>query len=89
MAVLPQEAWVSREGFAGLRVLDEYADLAPKARFRRVTQQVLHALPAIDGKVLEFVLQARLGADPDALMAAVEAVRQARDQPRPAALAEA
>ena len=89
VAVLPQEAWVSREGFAGLRVLDEYADLAPKARFRRVTQQVLHALPAIDGKVLEFVLQARLGADPDALMAAVEAVRQARDQPRPVPLAEA
>ena len=93
VAVLPQEAWVSREGFAGLRVLQEYADLPPEARFRRVTQQVLHALPVLDGKVLEFVVQARLGADPDALMAAVEAVRQARDDAQandaPAPLADA
>lgn len=92
VAVLPEEAWVPYDGFAqSLRVLDDYADVAPEARFRRVVQQVLHPLPPIDGKVLEFLVQARLGADPEALMAAVEAVRAARDsapRPAPAAVAE-
>ena len=81
VVVLPEEAWVPYDGFAtGLRVLDLYADAPPEARFRRVVQRVLHALPPIDGKVLEFVVRARAGADPEALMAAVEAVRQARDR---------
>ena len=86
VVVLPEEAWVPYDGFAtGLRVLDLYADAPPEARFRRVVQRVLHRLPPIDGKVLEFVVRARAGADPEALMAAVEAVRQARDAapPRP------
>ena len=81
IAVLPEELWVPREGIGDLRVLDEYADLEAGARFRRVVQQVLHTLSPIDGKVLEFVVRARLGADPDALLAAVAAVREARDQP--------
>ena len=79
VVVLPEEAWVPYDGFApGLRVLDLYADAPPEARFRRVVQRVLHRLPPIDGKVLEFVVRARAGADPEALMAAVEAVREAR-----------
>ena len=82
LAVLPQEAWVSRDALGDLGVLDEYPDVEPEARFRRVVQQVLHPLPVLDGKVLEFVIQARLGADPDALMAAVEAVRRARASDR-------
>ena len=82
VAVLPDELWVSRDAFApALRVLDDYPDLAPEARFRRVVQQVVHRLDTVDGRVLEFLLRARLGADPDALMAAVEAVRDARRQP--------
>ncbi|MDT0632846.1 AAA family ATPase [Rubrivirga litoralis] len=88
VVVLPEEAWVPYDGFArDLRVLDQYADVRPEARFRRVVQRVLHRLPPIDGKVLEFVVRARAGADPEALMAAVEAVREARDAapPRPAA----
>ena len=87
VVVLPEEAWVPYDGFAtGLRVLDLYADAPPEARFRRVVQRVLHALPPIDGKVLEFVVRARAGADIGALMEAVEAVREARDAapPRPA-----
>lgn len=81
ITVLPEEAWISSDGVVDhLRVLDEYPDLAPGLRFRRVVQQVLHPLPAIDGKVLEFVMQARLGSDTDALFAAVEAVRDAREQ---------
>ena len=89
VVVLPDEAWVPYDGFArDLRVLDLYADAPPEARFRRVVQRVLHRLPPIDGKVLEFVVRARAGADPEALMAAVEAVRQARDavpaRPEPA-----
>lgn len=81
LAVLPEELWIARDrAAADLRVLDEYPDVPPEARFRRVVQQVLHPLPVLDGKVLEFVVQARLGSDPDALMAAVEAVRDARRQ---------
>ena len=80
VVVLPEEAWAPADGFArGLRVLDQYPEPTPEARFRRVVQQVLHPLPPIDGKVLEFVVRARQGADPDALMEAVEAVRAARD----------
>ncbi len=89
VVVLPEEAWVPYDGFArSLRVLDQYGDLPPERRFGRVVRQVLHRLPPIDGKVLAFVVRARQGADPEALMAAVEAVRQARDA-APAALAEA
>ena len=82
VAILPDELWIPKDGFVpALRVLDDYADLQPEARFRRVVQQVVHPLDTIDGRVLEFVVQARLGADPDALMEAVEAVREARRQP--------
>ncbi|HEX8298890.1 MAG TPA: AAA family ATPase [Rubricoccaceae bacterium] len=79
LVVLPDEARVPYDGFAPhLRVLDLYSDLpTPEARFRAVVQRVLHPLPGIDGKVLEFVVRARAGADPEALMAAVEAVRDA------------
>ena len=80
VAVLPEEAWVPYDGFAqSLRVLDQYAELPPEGRFRRMMQGVVHRLPPIDGKVLEFVVRARQGADPEVLMAAVEAVREARD----------
>ncbi len=93
LVVLPDEARVPYDGFAPhLRVLDLYADLpTPEARFRAVVQRVLHALPAIDGKVLEFVIRARAGADPEALMAAVEAVRDAarRETPAPIPVAAA
>ena len=86
LVVLPDEARVPYDGFARhLRVLDDYRDLAtPEARFRAVVQRVLHALPLIDGKVLEFVVRARAGADPEALMDAVEAVRDAARREAPA-----
>ena len=86
LVVLPDEARVPYDGFAPhLRVLDLYADLpTPEARFRAVVQRVLHPLPGIDGKVLEFVVRARAGADPEALMAAVEAVRDAARREPPA-----
>ncbi|HEX8385799.1 MAG TPA: AAA family ATPase, partial [Rubricoccaceae bacterium] len=98
LVVLPEEAWVAYDGFAAhLRVLDDYRELpTPEARFRAVVQRVLHALPALDGKVLEFVVRARAGADPEALMDAVEAVREASrtavppaPEPAPAVIAEA
>ncbi|MEM7786695.1 MAG: AAA family ATPase [Bacteroidota bacterium] len=80
--VLPEEARVPYDGFAPhLHALDGYAELPPEARFRRLIRQVLHPLPPLDGKVLEFVVQARLGADPETLMRHVEAVREARAAP--------
>ncbi len=75
--VLPDEARVPFDGFAPhLKVLDAYGHLPPERRFAAVAQRVVHRLPALDGKVLSFVLQAREGADPEALMAAVEEVRR-------------
>lgn len=95
LVALPEEAWVPAAGFAAsLRVLEEYARMpTPELRFRAVVQRVLHRLPALDGKVLEFLVYARQGADPEALMAAVEEVRRARAQelasPRAPKVAEA
>ena len=83
ITVLPEEAWVPYEGFAPhLSVLGQYAE-EPTAdrRFRRVAQRVLHPLPALDGKVLEFLVAARAGEDPEALMQMVEAVRETRQRP--------
>ncbi|WP_412069681.1 McrB family protein [Rubrivirga sp. IMCC43871] len=83
LAVLPAEGFVQKAAVVEhLVALDAYDEPTPGARFRRVVQQVLHPLPPIDGKVLEFMVQARLGADPEALLAAVEAVRDARDASR-------
>ena len=76
VAVLPEEVWIPREGLDNLQALDAYGD-SPDA-FRRLVGQGLHALPPIDGRVLSFLVQARLGADPDVLMAAVDAVRRVR-----------
>ncbi|MEO0559853.1 MAG: AAA family ATPase [Bacteroidota bacterium] len=82
VAVLPSELWISKDSFVPtLRVLDDYTNLPPETRFRRVVQQVIHPLDAVDGLVLEFLIQSRLGTDPEALMEVVEAVREARRQP--------
>ncbi|HIG74720.1 MAG TPA: EVE domain-containing protein [Bacteroidetes bacterium] len=83
LTVLPEEAWVPYDGFAPhLSVLGQYPDEPTADRqFRRVVQRVLHPLPAIDGKVLEFLVAARAGEDPEALMEMVEAVRETRRQP--------
>ena len=82
LAVLPEESWVPFAAFgARLAVLREYAHLpTPDLRFRAVAQRVVHPLPTLDGKVLEFLVHARRGDDPEALMAAVEEVRRARAQ---------
>ena len=85
VAVLPEEVWIPKDGLLDkLRVLDDYPEPSPEARFRRVVQRVLHPLPPIDAAVLDFLIQARTGTDPDALADAVEAVRQARDADRAA-----
>ncbi|MEM1054463.1 MAG: AAA family ATPase [Bacteroidota bacterium] len=83
LTVLPEEAWVPYDGFAPhLRVLGQYPDEPTEdRRFRRVVQRVLHPLPAVDGKVLEFLVAARAGQDPEALMEMVEAVRETSRQP--------
>lgn len=86
IAVLPQEVWVPREGLDGLRALDAYGE-SPGA-FGRFVGQGLHALPPIDGKVLSFLVQARLGADPEVLMSAVDAVRRAQSAPLPEAVSQ-
>ena len=77
---LSEEAWVAYDAFAGkLTVLDEYADLDdPDRQFRAVAQRVVHPLPSIDGKVLEFLIRAREGRSFDELMAAFERLRQAQ-----------
>lgn len=78
---LSEEAWVAYEAFAGkLTVLDEYADLDDADRqFRAVAQRVVHPLPNIDGKVLEFLIRAREGSSFDEVMAAFERLRRAQE----------
>ncbi len=69
---LSKEAWVPYEAFSDqLDVVREYAD------FRSVVQQVLHPLPAVDEKVLTFLVRAR-SADMEQAMAALEAWKQLR-----------
>ena len=77
---LSEEAWVAYDAFAGkLTVLDEYPDLDDTDRqFRAVAQRVVHPLPSIDGKVLEFLVRAREGRSFDELMAAFERLQQAQ-----------
>jgi 5-methylcytosine-specific restriction enzyme B len=76
-----EEVWLPYDAFAErLAVLDEYSDRGdPDRRFRAVVQQVIHPLPEIDGKVLEFLVRARAGSDFPALQSALDAVRRAQD----------
>ncbi|MEP0547008.1 MAG: AAA family ATPase [Rhodothermales bacterium] len=85
---LSEEAWVAYDAFAGkLTVLDEYPDLDdPDRQFRAVAQRVVHPLPSIDGKVLEFLVRAREGRSFDELMAAFERLRQAQRGEEPASV---
>ena len=82
VALFP-DAWVPYDAFATqLAVLNDYADRpTPELRFRAVVQQVVHPLPNLDGKVLEFLVRAREGADQEAIMAAYERLKQAREAP--------
>ncbi|MEM1043152.1 MAG: AAA family ATPase [Bacteroidota bacterium] len=80
LAALNEEVRVSYEAFAGkLTVLDEYAHLGdPDRQFRAVAQRVVHPLPPVDGKVLEFLVRAREGTDFEAVMTAYERLRHAQ-----------
>ena len=78
---LGEESWIAYEAFADkLTVLDEYADRGEDSsrRFAAVAQRVVHPLPNIDGKVLEFLVRTREGSDLDAMMAAFERLQRAR-----------
>ncbi len=81
LVVLNEEVRVAYDAFAGkLAVLDEYAHLADADRmFRAVVQRVVHPLPPVDGKVLEFLVRAREGTDFEAVMTAYERLRRAQD----------
>ena len=78
LVVLPEEAWVPFEAFADkLEVVHHYPD------FRSVVQQVLHPLPRVDEKVLEFLIRAR-AADLEQAMSALEELRRLRaERPKP------
>ncbi len=70
LVVLPEEAWVPFEAFSDkLEVVRNYPS------FRSVVQQVLHPLPRVDEKVLEFLIRAR-AADLERAMSALEELRQ-------------
>ncbi|SHK87628.1 AAA family ATPase [Rhodothermus profundi] len=70
LVVLSEEAWIPFEAFADkLEVVRHYAD------FRSVVQQVLHPLPRVDEKVLEFLIRAR-AADLERAMSALEELRR-------------
>ncbi|MDQ7041529.1 MAG: AAA family ATPase [Rhodothermus sp.] len=70
LVVLPEEAWVPFEAFSDkLEVVRNYPT------FRSVVQQVLHPLPRVDEKVLEFLIRAR-AADLERAMSALEELRR-------------
>ncbi len=81
LVTLNEEVRVPYEAFAGkLTVLDEYAHLDdPDRQFRAIVQRVVHPLPPVDGKVLEFLIRARQGTDFEAVVAAYERFRRAQD----------
>lgn len=73
IAVLSEEAWVPYEAFSHkLDVGRGYSD------FRAVVQKVLHPLPKVDEKVLEFLVRARQVKDVDDVIEAYEAYREAK-----------
>jgi len=79
LVTLSEEAWIPFEAFADkLDVVQRYPD------FRAVVKQVLHPLPRVDEKVLEFLIRAR-AADLERAMSALEELRRLRaEQPTPA-----
>ena len=81
---LPPAAWVPYDAFAReLSVLEEYDEIGDADRqFRAVVQRVVHPLPEIDGKVLQFLVRAREGADGGAILRAYEEVRLAQKEER-------
>ena len=80
VVALPSAAWVPFDAFArDLSVLEEYDEIGdPDRQFRAVVQRVVHLLPQIDGKVLQFLVRAREGADQGAILRAYEEVRLAQ-----------
>ncbi len=79
LVVLSEEAWVPFEAFADkLEVVRNYPD------FRSVVQQVLHPLPRVDEKVLEFLIRAR-AADLERALSVLEEWRRLQsERPTPA-----
>jgi len=79
LAELNEEVRVPYEAFAGkLRVLDEYDFPDEDRQFRAVAQRVVHPLPQIDGKLLEFLIDTRRGTDFDTLVASLDRLRDER-----------
>lgn len=79
LAELNEEVRVPYEAFAGkLRVLDEYDFADEDRQFRAVAQRVVHPLPQIDGKLLEFLIDTRRGTDFDTLVASLDRLRDER-----------
>ena len=73
VVTLSEEAWVPYEAFHDrLNVVQEYNG------FRRVVQQVIHPLPKVDEKVLEFLVRARQAADLETVLEAYGAYLQAK-----------
>lgn len=84
VVALSEEAWVPYNAFSDkLDVVQEYPD------FRAVVQQVIHPLPKVDEKVLEFLVRARQAADLEQVLVAYDAYLQARQAQDAAAAAEA
>ena len=73
LVALSEEAWVPYQAFHDrLDVTGEYVG------FRQVVQQVIHPLPKVDEKVLEFLVRARQAADLETVLEAYDAYLQAK-----------
>lgn len=82
LITLAEEAWLPFEAFADkLDVVQRYPD------FRSVVKQVLHPLPRVDEKVLEFLIRAR-AADLEQALSALDELRRLRAERPTAAVRE-
>ena len=81
LAVLSEEAFVPYEAFADkLAALDAYgAQATPDLRFRAMMQRVVHALPTVDGLMLDYLVRTRHETDPERLIALTERYKEARE----------
>lgn len=74
VVALSEEAWVPYEAFHDkLDVVRDYAD------FRAVVQRVIHPLPKVDEKVLEFLVRARQASDLEKVLVAYDAYLKAKE----------
>ncbi|MEM8560183.1 MAG: EVE domain-containing protein, partial [Bacteroidota bacterium] len=82
LALLPEDDWIPLAPLLDdLTVLREYPQFdTPEQRFAAIARRIVHELPAVDGKVLEFTIHARLAAPLGPILDFVERFVREKDE---------